>query len=334
MDQDIITALTLIHEHRRHIVTNNKNFKVQCVHHDTLFSRSADVFCKAVTLLTTPLSDQIRFINEIPNAFVGSKILTTLGTHCTNSGSSYLGLYWVLVQYVCDEEDIKNGPCLTCTLHNNNDSISSLVILAKGLDKISRRSFGIRLYMHGHMNDVGRLTHLPNLNELWYHEKNQNPLESTITNWLSYLSFEKNSWTSLKHLNLPYLKNVVLLFKILYYLPSLETIFVAVKPDVAQAIPILKDCLKVLSLDAKQLNGSHTLDNGIIPIEIFDTTFQDKERELGHLEGTLYRVVKPLSTNENARQIASKGKNATPTSKPKLKINRSRVNRRFLDKYK
>ncbi|KAG0671153.1 hypothetical protein C6P45_001166 [Maudiozyma exigua] len=334
MDQDIITALTLIHEHSRYIVTNNKNLKVQYVHHDTLFSRSTDVFCKAVTLLTTPLSDQIRFINEIPNAYVASKILATLGTHGTNNISSCLGLYWVLVQYVCDEGDIKNGPCLTCTLHNNNDSISSLVILIKGLGKISRRSFGIRLYMHGHMNDVERLTHLPNLNELWYHEKNQNSLDGTINNWLSFLSFQKNSWTSLKHLNLPYFKNVVLLFKILYYLPSLETIFVAVKPDVAQAIPILKHCLKVLPLDTKQLNGSYTFDNGIIPIEICDTTFQDKERELDHLEGTLYCVVKPLCTNEDARQIASKDKTATPTSKPKLKINRSRVNRRFLDKYK
>ena len=329
MDRDIITtALTLIYENRRHIVANNKHLRIRHVRDCTLSAISAASFCKFVTLLTTPVGDQIRLISGIPNSYVASNILKALEAPAITKESSYFGLYWVLVQYICDKEDISNGPRLTCRLNNNDDSISSLIALTKGLTTISRRPFSIKLYIHGYMKDVERITHLQNLNELWYHEKDPNSLESTLNKWLSYLSFEENSWTSLKHLNLPYLNSVVLLFKILYYAPSLETIFIAIKPDVSQAIPILRDCLEVQSRELC------TSDNEIIPVEIFNEMFQDKERELYNLEGTLYRVVKPLSSNENAKQIALKGRANAPTAKPKRKINRSSINRRFLEKYR
>lgn len=335
MDQGIIAnALTLIYGCHPYIVTNNKNLRIQQVRDCSLSSLSTVIFCKVITLHTTPVRDQIRLISRIPNAYVASKILEALETLMLTKTCSYFGLYWVLVQYICDKEDIPNGPRLTCTLINSHDSISSLITLSKGLHKIGRRPFGIRLYIHGYMNDIGRLTHLINLNELWYHEKDRNSLENTINNWLSYLTFEKKSWTNLKHLNLPYLNNVVFLFKILYYVPSLETIFVAVKPDILQAIPILKDCLVVQPLNGRQANERHTSNNYIIPVEIYNETFLDKERQLDHLEGTLYCVVKPLSSNENAKQIALNGTNNAPTARPKPKINRSKINRRFLEKYR
>ncbi|SMN22020.1 similar to Zygosaccharomyces rouxii ZYRO0A00858p hypothetical protein [Maudiozyma saulgeensis] len=330
MERDIITALRLLNVNSKCLLSDPYNhkgiFKVK-----TLTELCVKDFSEVLTSSIITLGDQLELFQKIPNTYVASMIINYLPF--INSGSSLFTSYWILEQYFCEQHDSHDTFNQKQYMFNDNiDGIPSIIKMFNGLDKIKRYPFRLNLHLYVYLNQTERLAQLKNLYELSFYEQNQDILCRTIVGWLTYIKITPNTWKGVSRLSVPFLKDPKLLFKLLYYIPSLEIVTVGIEPSIIQGIPILRSCLVSHSLGQEYVSKRKFEDDYPVPIEIRDKNFPRKLINTDLDNRNVYYLTVPLNSLEKARQIEENIMKKAP--KRKIQLNKSHINSKFLERFK
>jgi len=233
MEHDIIAALRFLNVNSKHLLSDPHN-RVSSFRAKTLAELCARNFYRSLTSSDITLKKQLELFQKIPNIYVASMIMNYIPS--INTMSSIFTPHWILEQYFCDQNDILDRIDQQYRIDDSGDALSSIIQMFNDLDKVKRYPFKINIHLYSYLSQTERLAQLKNLCEVSFYEQNPEILEKTILGWLTCIKVNVKTWSSVTRLNIPFLRDPKILFKLLYYIPSLDMVTVGIESNIIQNI--------------------------------------------------------------------------------------------------